>query len=108
MAWRGKSLGAVEFTSSSPTDTVTANDWKREDACGGRVYGAPQASAPVLEEEKMVAVEFISVVLERWSFGRLLAELYWSFDINTWVNAPQNFEAHSKATCCQSLERSGM
>lgn len=29
------------------------------------------------------AVEFISVVLERWSFGRLLVELYWSFDINT-------------------------
>ena len=32
-----------------------------------------------------MAVEFISVVPERWSFGMLLAELaelYWSFDIN--------------------------
>lgn len=47
----------------------------------------------------LVAVEFISVVPEMVSFGMLLVELYWSFDINTWVNAPQNFEAHSKATC---------
>ena len=29
-----------------------------------------------------MAVEFISVVPEMESFGMLLAELYWSFDIN--------------------------
>ena len=57
------------------------------------------------KEKTPVAVEFISVVLERWSFGRLLAELYWSFDINIFLKLKQEAdlgtkcrETHSKAT----------
>lgn len=54
----------------------------------------------------MATVEFISVVLERWSFGRLLVELYWSFDINTWVN---KISRHiPKLRVAQRRERSGM
>lgn len=53
-------------------------------------------------------VEFISVVPERWSFGMLLAELYWSFDINMGEHPTKFRETIPKLRVDQRRERSGM
>ena len=65
MRGTGKTLVAVEFMTSSSTDTVTATAiclGSGEDARGRGI----SRLAPVLEKRKtLVTVEFISVVLER-------------------------------------------
>ena len=91
---------------SSPTGTVTAIVWKREDACGGGVHGS--VGTCFGERKNRVPVEFISVVPERWSFGMLLAELYWSFDINMGEHPTKFRETIPKLRVDQRRERSGM
>lgn len=107
LAWKEPCCGGIhDGWPSSPTDTATATDWKREDACGGGVHGS--VGTCFGGRKTLVTVEFISVVPEMWSFGMLLAELYWSFDINMGEHPTKFRETIPKLRVGQRLEGSGM
>ena len=111
MARRGKSLVAVEFMMGGPRrllilllllfgsgKTLVAVEFMMPSGVGTCFVG----------RKTPVTVEFISVVPEMWPFGMLLAELYWSFDINMGEHPTKFRETSPKLRVGQRRERSGM